>query len=81
MAAEKVGEFREGEAPAEPKRALARRPPGACIMGLRRTPTLRSLRLGGSLALPFSIRHKSLANNTSKAGRSLRGEGRFESRN
>jgi hypothetical protein len=59
MAAKKGAEFREGEAPAEPKRALARRPPEACIMDLRRTPTLRSLRLGGSLALPFPVRHKS----------------------
>jgi hypothetical protein len=59
MAAEKVGEFREGG-------------------GGGRAPAGRG---GGGRPLPFSIRHKSLANNTSKAGRSLRGEGRFESRN
>jgi hypothetical protein len=49
------GSLRDGEAPAEPMRALARRPPEAWDGGFDasggRRPDGR-LRLGGSLALP-----------------------------
>jgi hypothetical protein len=65
---------REGEAPAEPKRALARRPPEAAF-------DASGGRLGSAGASPSQslARRKSLSNKTSKAGRHPEGEGAEQS--